>query len=134
MKKLFAVIFLFTMFFTAGCSEKSYVIFNKQPITRENLLNGSYLFEKGERVYYIVTLPPDKVLTKQILIQVYKRDNKEMRYGYKLIYGKKVFLNEDEQYYYTDYYVFADSGLYEFKIYSADNPTKELTSNIVQVK
>jgi len=122
------------MFLAVGCSEKSYVIFNKQPITRENLLNGSYLFEKGERVYYIVTLPPDKVLTKQILIQVYKRDNKEMRYGYKLIYGKKVFLNEDEQYYYTDYYVFADSGLYEFKIYSADNPTKELTSNIVQVK
>lgn len=134
MKKLIAPIIIFTTLLATGCSEKAYVIFNKQPITRENLLNGSYLFEKGERVYYVVTLPPEKAITKQIFIQVYKRDNKEMRYGYKLIYGKKVYLNEDEQYYYTDYYVFPDSGLYEFKIYSADNPTKELTSNIVQIK
>ena len=134
MKNFLVFIFISTIFLATGCSEKAYVIFNKQPITRENLLNNSYLFEKGERVYYIVTLPPEKVLTKQILIQVYKRDNKEMQYGYKLVYGKRVFLNEDEQYYYTDYYVFADSGLYEFKIYSADNPTKELASNIVNVQ
>jgi len=133
-KKFLLICSVLVLFFATGCSEQAYIVFNKQPITRENVLDGCYLFEKGERVYYVVTLPPDKVLTKKILLQVYKRDNKEMRYGYKLIYGKNIFLNEGEQYYYTDYYVFADSGLYEFKVYSADNPTKELTSNIVQIK
>lgn len=132
--KKFLTIFIFIMLFATGCSEKAYIVFNTQPITRENILNGSYLFKKGERVYYVITLPPEKVLTKKILIQVYKRGSRDMRYGYKLVYGKKVFLNEDEQYYYTDYYVFAEGGLYEFKVYSADNPTKELTSNIVQIK
>lgn len=134
MKKIFLIFSLFMLLFTTGCSEQAYIVFNKQPITRENILNGCYLFEKGERVYYVVTLPPKRVLTKKILIQVYKRDNKEMRYGYKLVYGKNVFLTEGEQYYYMDYYVFADSGLYEFKAYSADNPTKELASNIVHIR
>ncbi|MBO7671950.1 hypothetical protein J6S88_00920 [bacterium] len=134
MKKLLLIFSLLVLLFTTGCSEQAYIVFNKQPITRENILNASYLFAKGERVYYIVTIPPKKAITKKLLIQVYKRDNKEMRYGYKLVYGKNVFLNEDEQYYYTDYYVFADSGLYEFKAYSADNPTKELASNIVYVE
>ena len=74
-------------------------------ITPENILNASYVFEKGERVYYVVTLP-EYVVTRQLLIQVYKRDNKEMRYGYKLVYGKNIKLSDEQQNYYTDYFVF----------------------------
>ena len=133
MKKWFAILILGIMFFTSGCSEKSYIVFNKQPITQENILDADYIFEKGQRVYYVITLP-EPVFSKQLFIQIYKRDNKEMRYGYKLIYGKTVKLLDETQSHYTDYFVFSENGLYEFKVYSKDNPTKELTSNFMQVQ
>lgn len=133
MKHLFAILIISIMIFACGCSEKSYIVFNKEPITRENVLDANYVFATGERVYYVVTLPKP-ILTKQLFIQVYKRDNKEMRYGYKLVYGKTVHLLEETQSHYTDYFVFNETGLYEFKVYSKDNPTKELTSNIMQVR
>lgn len=134
MKKWLAIVLLFVTIFVSGCNkEKSYIVFNKEMITPENILNASYVFEKGERVYYVVTLP-EYVVTRQLLIQVYKRDNKEMRYGYKLVYGKNIKLSDEQQNYYTDYFVFNETGLYEFKVYSKDNPTKELTSNIMQVR
>ena len=119
------------------CNEKvfcnSYIVFNRESITPENVLDGAYVFQPGERVYYLITLPKP-VVKRQLYVQVFKRDNDEMRYGYKLIYGKTVHLKDEQQYYYTDYFVFNEKGLYEFKVYSKDEPTKELTSNIVQVR
>ncbi len=116
-----------------GCQDKSYIVFNREEITPENVLDADYVFSRGERVYYVVSLPKP-IVTRQLYIQVFKRDNKEMRYGYKLIYGKTVHLKDEQQYYFTDYFVFNETGLYEFKVYSKDNPTKELTSNILQVR
>lgn len=133
MRKFFVILLLFISVFAAGCKEKSYIVFNRESITPENVLDGAYVFQPGERVYYLITLPKP-VVTRQLYVQVFKRDNDEMRYGYKLIYGKTVHLKDEQQYYYTDYFVFNEKGLYEFKVYSKDEPTKELTSNIVQVR
>lgn len=133
MKKSLLILLLFISFLVTGCSEKSYIVFNSEPITQENVLNGHYVFKPGDKIYYLVTLPKP-VVTQQLYIQVFKRDNDEMRYAYKLIYGKTIRLKDEQQYYYTDYFVFNEKGLYEFKVYTKDNPTKELTSNIVQVR
>lgn len=133
MKKFFTILLFFIAIFACGCQDKSYIVFNRSEITPENALDGAYLFEKGEKVYYLVTFPKP-VVTRQIYIQVFKRDNEQMRYGYQLIYGKRIKLKDEQQFYYTDYFVFGEKGLYEFKVYTGDNPTKELTSNIVQIK
>ena len=134
MKKLFAFLICFIAIFASGCDrEKSYIVFKGEPINEQNVLEGEYVFKKGDRVYYVVTLPKP-VITRQLYIQVFKHDNKEMRYGYKLYYGKTVKLKDEQLYYYTDYFVFNETGLYEFKVYSKDNPTKELTSNLVQIR
>ena len=134
MKKWFVLIFLSIILFTTGCSkEQAYIVFNREAITPENILNATYAFEAGERVYYVITIP-EYIVTRQLLIQVYKRDNKEGRYGYNLIYGKNIRLSDEQQHYYTDYFVFNDKGIYEFKVYSKDDPTKELASNIVQIR
>lgn len=133
MKKKFLFVLLLISLLGAGCQDKSYIVFNREAITPENVLDADYVFKTGERVHYLVTLPKP-VVTRQLYIQVFKRDNKEMRYGYKLVYGKTVKLKDEQQNYYTDYFVFNETGLYEFKVYSKDNPTKELTSNIMQVK
>lgn len=133
MKKKVLFVLLLISLLGVGCQDKSYIVFNREAITPENVLDADYVFKTGERVYYVVTLPKP-VVTRQLYIQVFKRDNKEMRYGYKLIYGKTVKLKDEQQNYYTDYFVFNETGLYEFKVYAKDNPTKELTSNIMQVK
>lgn len=133
MKKFFVILLLFISVLAAGCRDKSYIVFNHEAITPENVLEGAYVFQPGERVYYLVTLPKP-VVTRQLYVQVFKRDNSEMRYGYKLVYGKNVHLKDEQQYYYTDYFVFNEKGLYEFKVYTKDEPTKELTSNIMQVR
>ena len=100
MKKWFTLILLFIAIMACGCDkEQSYIVFNRQAITPENILDANYVFEKGERVYYVVTLP-EYVITRQLLIQVYKRDNKEGRYGYNLIYGKNIRLSDEQQNYY----------------------------------
>ena len=129
---LMAFLLLFGMLFT-GCREQAYIVFNRAPVTRENVLDASYVFAKGERVYYLVTIP-ERSVTGRIYIQVFKRDNKEARYGYKLLYGKDVKLKQEEEFYYSDYFVFNEAGVYEFKVYNKDAPTKELASNIVQIR
>lgn len=133
MKKYFVILLLFIAFLACGCQDKSYIVFNHYEITPENVMEGSYVFKPGEKIYYLVTFPKP-VVTRQIYVQVFKRDNSEMRYGYKLVYGKNIRLKDEQQFYYTDYFVFNEKGLYEFKVYTKDNPTKELTSNIVQVR
>ena len=133
MKKWFLILLIFISVVSTGCKEKSYIVFNREPITPENVLDVDYSFKTGERVYYLITLP-EPVLTRQLYVQVFKRDHDAMRYGYKLIYGKTVKLKDEQQYDYTDYFVLNEAGLYEFKVYSKDEPTKELTSNIVHVK
>lgn len=133
-KRIFTLFLLFvSIFIFSGCREQAYIIFNRNPITRENVFDANYVFGIGERVYYLVTLP-ERSVTGRIYIQVFKRDNKEGRYGYKLIYGKDVKLRQEEEFYYTDYFVFNETGIYEFKVYNKDNPTKELTANIVQIR
>lgn len=134
MKKFLGILLIFVAFCVSGCDkEKSYIIFNKQPFTQENVLNGDYLFREGDRVYYLITFPKP-VVTRKIFVQVYKRDNDFGQYGYQLMYGKHIKLKDENESYYTDYFVLHGKGVYEFKVYSGDEPTKELTSNIVQVR
>ena len=81
MKKWFLILLFFITIVSTGCKEKSYIVFNREPITPENVLDVDYSFKTGERVYYLITLP-EPVLTRQLYVQVFKRDNDEMRYGY----------------------------------------------------
>ena len=134
MKKWMISLLVLVSLVATGCDkDKSYIVFNHEPISQENVLQSSYVFSPGERIYYLVSLP-EPVVTGKLYIQVFKRDNAEGRYGYKLIYGKVVKLKNEQQYYYTDYFILNEKGVYEFKAYSKDNPTKELSSNILQVR
>ena len=57
MKKI-AFLLLITLFILTGCAyDRGTILFNTQPITKENVLNDSKHFQAGERVYYLFLSP-----------------------------------------------------------------------------
>ena len=114
------------MFGVSGCTQKSVILFNKYPFTKESMLMGTNVFKPGERIYYLVTLPKP-VKTQRLLVQIVKV-GQGGRLGYELEWGKQVKIRDEQIYYYDDYVVLNEAGLYIMKVYSKDEPTKLLTS------
>ena len=123
--------------FVCGCDEqKSYILFNKRPITADTITSESNInvFKPNERIYFLVTLPKP-VEHKSLLIQVIKvGGDTDERLGYDLVWGKRIKLRDENVHYYTDYLVFNQTGAYIMKVYSRDNPTEILTTGNFYVR
>ena len=128
MNKLICILMLIIMV-TAGCTkpDKPAILFNRHPISEQNVYDYSVIFPVGARIYYLV-LVPKKIQSRYIYIQVIKKDNSYGRLGYNLVWTKDVRLKDEEVNYFTDYLVLNEKGFYIMKIYSKDNPHKVLTS------
>lgn len=106
--------------------DKPAILFNKNPITKENVMDYSSVFKPNVRIYYLI-LMPKKVHSRYIYIQIIKKDNDMERLGYKLYWANTVRLKDEEVYYYDDYIVIGEPGAYVMKVYSKDRPTEPLT-------
>ncbi len=128
MKKLIlALTLLILTLTTSACNtDKAAILFNRDPITEENVLNNSTIFERNERIYYLI-LMPKTVHSRYIYIQVIKKDNDYAQLGYKLYWANTFRLKDEQVNYYNDYIVLNESGAYIMKVYSKDNPQKVLT-------
>lgn len=128
MKKLIlALTLLILTLTTSACNtDKAAILFNRDPITEENVLNNSTIFERNERIYYLI-LMPKTVHSRYIYIQVIKKDNDYAQLGYKLYWANTFRLKDEQINYYNDYIVLNESGAYLMKVYSKDNPQKVLT-------
>lgn len=128
MKKILLTLITLTLLFatTACTGDKPAILFNKNPITKENVMDYSSVFKPNVRIYYLVLLPK-KVHSRYIYIQIIKKDNDMERLGYKLYWANTVRLKDEEMYYYDDYIVIGEPGAYVMKIYSKDRPTQPLT-------
>lgn len=127
MKRL-ALVFmsLIVMFCTSACnSDKPAILFNMEPITAENALHNTSVFERHQRIYYLILIPKP-LHTNMIDIQIIKKDNQYARYGYKLFWTRSARLKEEQIHYYDDYVVIPEKGAYIMKVYAKDNPTKTL--------
>ena len=127
MKKLVLCFVMFLIVFcTCGCNrEKAAILFNREKITAANVMNYSTAFHPNDRIYYLVIIPK-KIKTRAINIQVIKKDNNYMTLGYKLYWSYSAVLKDDQMYYYDDYVVISEPGLYIMKVFSKDNPQKTL--------
>ena len=125
--KKFVLIFFALMFLLCGCStDKAGILFNRHPITAQNIYDHSKSFPVGSRIYYVV-LMPKKVESRYLYIQVIKKDNDYGMLGYNLIWTKDVRLKDEEVNYFTDYLVLNQKGHYVMQVYSKDNPRQILT-------
>lgn len=121
---LTAIVILFTT--TACNTDKPSILFNKNPITKENVMDYSTVFKPNVRIYYLVLIPK-KIHSRYMYIQIIKKDNSYERLGYKLYWANTVRLKDEQVYYYNDYIVINEPGAYIMKVYSKDNPQQPLT-------
>lgn len=135
MKKIilcFLMLFVMTVF--SACSrDKAAILFNREKITAQNVMNYSSVFSSNQRIYYLILIPK-KIKTRTIEIHVIKKDNDYMRLGYNLYWSYSAYLKDDQMYYYDDYVVISEPGAYVMRVYSKDNPTKTLCMSQFFVK
>lgn len=127
MKKILLIIsLLFIIFSTTACdTDKASILFNHDPITKENVMNYSTIFAPGERIYYLI-LTPKTVHSRFIYVQIIKKGSYG-QYGYSLYWANTFRLKDEQMYYYNDYVVINEKGAYIMKVYSKDEPEKVLT-------
>ena len=126
------MLFVMTVF-SACSSDKAAILFNREKITAQNVMNYSSVFSPNQRIYYLILIPK-KIKTRTIEIHVIKKDNDYMRLGYNLYWSYSAYLKDDQMYYYDDYVVISEPGAYVMRVYSKDNPTKTLCMSQFVVK
>lgn len=133
-KKILIVLILFLTCLTTGCNRlKTLVLFNNNPITKENISDCATEFETGRRIYYLFVT--DKPLdTKFIRVEILKRDEKANFAITKLVYSNDFRLYKDQIYYYNDYIVMNSPGYYFMVIFSKNNLTRPLVKADFRVK
>lgn len=127
MKKLILICLLLLTLTTACTRDKAAILFNKNPITKDNVYDHSKVFPLNSRIYYLILIPK-KVESRYLFIQVIKKDNDYGRLGYNLVWSRDVRLKDEEERFYYDYLVLNEKGFYIMKVYSKDNPQKVLTT------
>ena len=133
MKKLLLVC-LFSIFLFVGCKyDRGLILFNTQPITKENALSDAKIFQTGQRVYYLF-IAPNRMDNKYIRVQIFKMTDKAPWGGNEVVRTKDFRLMKDQRYYHTDYFTFYESGRYVMQVFSMDDLQNPLSLNDFYVK
>lgn len=134
-KKLLSILIIifFALGLTACDTPKTILLFNDNPITKENLLQNSTQFKVGKRFYYIF-ITERQIATHFIRVKILKRDEKANFQPTKTVYCNDFRLNQDQIFYYTDYLVMNDTGYYYMLIYAMNRLDKPLVTTDFQVK
>lgn len=127
------LVFCFSLMLTACEKPKTILLFNTQPITKNNLLNNSSEFQIGQKIYYIfITENPLK--TDGVRIRVLKRDEKALNEVTKMVYSNDFRLYKDQIYYYNDYIVIHEAGNYCMVIHAKNGLDRPLVIGDFKVK
>ena len=128
---LFCILLVFTL---SGCVYKrGIILFNTQPITKENVLSDEMVFQVGQRVYYLF-IAPKEMKNEYIRVQVFKMTDKAPWGGNEVVRTKDYRLMKDERYYHTDYFTFHEAGRYVMQVFSIDDMQHPLALDFFYVK
>ena len=136
MYKFFVFVAIFVLTGSLMCVyayKKGILLFNTQPITKENMLSDEMIFKPGQKVYYLF-IAPKKMKNKYIRVQVFKMTDKAPWGGNEVIRTKDYRLMKDEKYYHTDYFTLYDKGRYVMQIFSIDDFQHPLAVDFFYVK
>lgn len=133
------VLILFLLFIAltvtlSGCVYKrGIILFNTQPITRENALSDEMVFGVGQRVYYLF-IAPKEMQNEYIRVQVFKMTEKAPWGGNEVVRTKDYRLMKDERYYHTDYFTFHEAGRYVMQVFSTEDYQHPLAVDFFYVR
>ncbi len=130
--KLIIVLF-FAIIFLSGCAyDRGLILFNNQPITRENALYDKKTFLPETRIYYLF-IAPKKMSNDFIRVQIFKMTDKAHLGGYEVVRTKDYRLMQDERYYHSNYFVLYEKGRYVMQVFSHDDFKNPLAVNYFYV-
>ncbi len=135
MKKLFIIIIsLFILLsLPANAYKKGILLFNSQPITKENALSDNMVFSEGQKVYYLF-IAPKRMKNKFIRVQIFKMIESAPWGGNEIVRTKDFRLMKDEKYYHTDYFTLYESGRYVMQVFSIDDLQNPLAIDFFYIK
>lgn len=119
-----------------GCNpdaQRNVILFNKEPITKENLLQNATQFNINKRIYYIF-MREKKIDCDFVRVRIIKREEKANFGLSKLVYSNDYRLYKDQIYYYSDYIVMHEAGYYCMVVYAQNRLDKPLATADFQVK
>jgi len=126
-KFIYLILFAFISLGLCGCDKPtSMILFNKYPITKENLLTNASEFVAGKRIYYIF-ISERPLQTDMVRIQVIKREEKANMALGKIVYSNDFRLSKDQVFYYTDYLVIHEAGYYCMAVYDRNDMERPFT-------
>ena len=133
MKKIFAI-FILCIFLFCGCKyDRGIILFNTQPITKENALHDSKVFASGQKVYYLF-IAPKRMENKYIRVQIFKMTDKAPWGGNEVVRTKDFRLMKDQRYYHSDYFTLYEKGRYVMQVFSTEDYQHPLSIGDFYVK
>ena len=126
--KLLIVFILCMVGLTACTYERGLILFNVQPITRENALQDQKVFNEGQKVYYLF-IAPKKMNNEFIRVQIFKMTDKAPWGGNEVVRTKDYRLMKDERYYQTNYFTLYEKGRYVMQVFSHEDFQHPLALN-----
>ena len=126
--KLLIVFILCMVGLTACTYERGLILFNIQPITRENALQDQKVFNEGQKVYYLF-IAPKKMKNEFIRVQIFKMTDKAPWGGNEVVRTKDYRLMKDERYYQTNYFTLYEKGRYVMQVFSHEDFQHPLALN-----
>lgn len=120
MRKFFCVLFLLLTLLSGCVYDRGIILFNTEPITKENALMDEINFKAGSRVYYLF-IAPKRMENKYIRVQVFKMVENAPWGGNEVVRTKDFRLMKDQRYYYSDYFTFHTPGKYVMQVFSIDD-------------
>ena len=130
MKILKIVLCLILLIFTlTGCKyQRGLILFNSQPINKENALHDQKTFPAGSRIYYLF-IAPKEMKNEFIRVQVFKMTDKAPWGGNEVVRTKDFRVMKDERYYHMDYFTFYEKGRYVMQVFSHEDFQNPLALN-----
>lgn len=118
--KLISILLFSTLLLCCCTYERGIILFNTQPITRENALDNNKVFSEGSKVYYLF-IAPKKMKTEFIRVQVFKMTEDAPWGGYEVVRTKDYRLMLDERYYHSNYFTIYEKGRYVMQVFSHED-------------
>ena len=113
--------------------KKGIILFNTQPITKENALSDEMVFKPGQKVYYLF-IAPKKMKNKFIRVQIFKMTDKAPWGGNEVVRTKDFRLMKGQNYYHTDYFTLYETGRYVMQVFSINDFQHPLAVDFFYVK
>ena len=120
MRKIILLAALSLILFCGFVYDRGIILFNTQPITRENALSDEKIFEEDKKIYYLF-IAPKKMQNKYIRVQIFKMTDLAPLGGAEIVRTKDFRLMKDERYYHSDYFTLYTKGKYVMQVFSIDD-------------